>query len=356
MSSDPTRSVDAGPGRRAVLAGGALGVASFALPAAAAAASGASFALSATAQFDTPYGVDVDASGNVYVADYGNHRIRRITGAGVVSTLAGSGTAGATDDTGTAASFSSPYDVAVTGSGDVYVADFGNHRIRRVTAAGVVTTFAGSTSGYVNDTGTAARFVNPGGIVPDGSGGFLVTEYNGNRVRSITAGAVVALVAGSTSGAAGFTDGTGGAARFTNPQGITMSGGDAYVMDSANAWIRRVTTAGVVSTVLSSGFNFPYCIVADGSGGFYVTDALDHRVYAVSSSFVVTTLAGSGSSGFADGTGAAAQFATPIGIAIHPSTGDLYVADSGNHRIRRVTQAGVVTTFAGTGVQGFADD
>ena len=336
-----------------------LGLTSLVLPAASSAASTASFTPSATAQFSFPTGVDVDASGNVYVADTNNHAIRRVTADGVVSTLAGSGSSGSADGTGSAASFAQPYDVAVTDEGDVYVTDYLNHRIRSVTAGGVVTTFAGSGSpGYADGAGTSAQFAFPAGIVGDGTGGFLVTEGTGNRVRSITSTGVVALVAGSVEGAAGTDDGTGGSARFSGPWEITMSGGDAYVVDSVNHFIRRVTTAGVVTTPLDAtgGLSFAYGIVADGSGGFYVADSMNHRILAVSAAFAVTVLAGSGESGFSDGTGTAAQFNTPFGIATHPTTGDLYVGDSSNNRIRRVTRAGVVTTFAGTGAQGLVDD
>ena len=257
-----------------------------------------------TAQFFYPYGVAVDSSGNVYVADLYNHRIRKITPAGVVSTLAGSGTAGHEDGTGTAAKFNYPYGVAVDSSGNIYVADYGNHRIRKITSTGMVSTLAGSgDAGSANGTGTATEFNGPIGVAVDSSGNVYVADTNNHRIRKITPAdriedRVVSIFAGS--GAAGFADGTGTAAKFNLPTGVAVdSSGNVYVADADNNRIRKITPA----------------------------DRIEDRT--------VSTLAGSDTKGFADGTGTAAEFNYPRGVAVD-SSGNVYVADAHNHRIRKL--------------------
>ena len=194
-----------------------------------------------SAQFDYPIGVAVDGAGNVYVADGYNHRIRKITTSGVVSTLAGSGTSGYTDGTGTSAQFDYPTGVAVDGAGNVYVADQVNHRIRKITTSGVVSTLAGSgTSGYTDGTGTSAQFSYPTGVAVDGAGNVYVADYDNHRIRKITASGVVSTLAGS--GTYGYTDGTGTSAKFYYPTGVAVDGaGNVYVADQYNHRIRKIT-------------------------------------------------------------------------------------------------------------------
>ncbi|MEW6203079.1 MAG: fibronectin type III domain-containing protein [bacterium] len=266
-----------------------------------------------SAQFNAPNGIAVDTSGTIYIADTNNHRIRKVTASGVVTTFAGSGTAGLADGTGTSAQFWSPVRVAVDSSGNVYVADLNNHSIRKITSVGDVTTFAGSgTNGFADGTGTSAQFTSPWGIAVDSAGNVYVADTGNHRIRKITPAGVVTTLAGS--GTAGYADGTGASAQFNNPEGVAVdSSGNVYVADTTNERIRKITPAGDV-----------------------------------------TTLAGSGTQGFADGTGTSAQFFTPSGITID-SAGTLYVADVDNNRIREITPAGVVTTLAGAGTAGFAD-
>ena len=194
------------------------------------------------AQFNYPMGVAVDGSGNVYVADQNNNRIRKIVVAtGVVTTLAGNSAQGNADGTGAAAQFSSPNGVAVDGSGNVYVADLNNNRIRKiVVATGVVTTLAGSsTAGSGDGTGAAAQFNSPRGVAVDGSGNVYVAEQSNTHIRKIVvATGVVSTLAGSTSG---YTDGTGAVAQFSNPSGVAVDGsGTVYVADTNNNRIRVV--------------------------------------------------------------------------------------------------------------------
>mgnify|MGYP000863199809 CR=1 FL=1 len=301
------------------------------------------------ASFDNPRGVAVDGSGNVYVADTEGHLIRKITSAGVVTTLAGSGSEGSADGTGTAASFNYPYGVAVDGSGNVYVADGSNHLIRKITSAGVVTTLAGSgSSGSANGTGTAASFNYPSSVAVDGSGNVYVADYYNSLIRKITSAGVVTTLAGS--GSYGSINGTGTAASFDMPYGVAVDGsGNVYVGDKDNHLIRKITSAGVVTTLAGTGsqgsadgtgtaasFDNPRGVAVDGSGNVYVADTYNHLIRKITSAGVVTTLAGSGSLGSADGTGTAASFDNPRGVAVDGS-GNMYVADTWNHLIRKIT-------------------
>jgi len=317
------------------------------------------------AQFYFPTGVAVDSSGNVYVADSDNHRIRKITPAGVVSTFAGTGSAGHADGTGTEAQFNYPTGVAVDSSGNVYVGDLDNHRIRKITPAGVVSTLAGSTEGFADGIGTEAQFQGPFGVAVDSSGNVYVTDANNHRIRKITPAGVVSTFAGT--GTAGFADGTGNTAQFNTPPGVAVdSEGNVYVADSNNHRIRKITPAGVVSTFAGSGtegfengigteaqFYFPPGVAVDSSGNVYVADFSNHCIRKITPAGVVSTLAGTGSEGHADGTATTVQFEDPFGVAVD-SFGNVYVTDSVNHLIRKITPAGVVSIFAGS-TEGFAN-
>jgi hypothetical protein len=233
-------------------------------------------------------GVAVDSSGNVYASDRNNVRICKVTPAGVVTTLAG-GSSGYEDGTGSAAKFSNPFGVAVDSSGNVYVADMNNNRIRKVTPAGVVTTLAGTgVAGYADGAGTLAQFNAPAFVAVDSSANVYVAEMNGHRIRKVTPDGVVSTVAGS--GSPGVADGVGTAAQFWNPLGIALdSTGNLYVADSYTHRIRKVTTEGVVITLAggtrgfpedgnidgtgtAAKFNYPAGIVVDPSGNLYVTE------------------------------------------------------------------------------------
>jgi sugar lactone lactonase YvrE len=316
------------------------------------------------ASFSGPTGIAIDATGTLYVTEYDGHRVRRITPAGVVTTLAGSGTAGFADATGTAARFNTPHDVAVDGTGNAFVADRENHRIRRITPAGVVTTYAGTgTPGGADGTATTATFNGPNGVAIDPSGNLIVTEQYGNRVRRITPAGVVTTLAGS--GTAAYVDGTGTAASFNEPAHPWVdSAGNILMGDINNRRIRRISPTGVVTTVAGTGVNafadsapytFPtasYRSVYDTAGNLFVQT--DHQITRITPAGIATPFAGSGTAGFADGTGTAASFSSPRGLAID-AAGNLYVADASNHRIRRITPAGVVTTLAGSGTAGSTD-
>jgi sugar lactone lactonase YvrE len=307
----------------------------------------------AAASFFYPVGVAVLPDGNIVVGDTTNHRIRLVTPAGVVTTLAGSGSPAFADGTGAGASFNQPTEVAVLPGGTIVVADFGNQRIRLVTyPGGVVTTLAGQTAGYADGTGTAARFNAPSGVAVIPSSGVIVVADAGNhRIRLVTyPGGVVTTLAGNSTPA--FADGTGTAARFNSLRGVAvLPDGNIVVADNLNHRIRLVTyPGGVVTTLAGSGspafadgtgagasFNELKGVdVIPSSGVIVVADQINHRIRLVTLGGVVTTLAGS-NLGFANGTGAAGTFYSPSGVAVDPFTDRVYVADTFNQRIRQVT-------------------
>jgi sugar lactone lactonase YvrE len=324
------------------------------------------------ARFDSPSGVAVDGAGNLYVADTSNDTIRKVTPAGVVTTLAGAGTVGSADGTGAAAQFHFPSGVAVDSAGNLYVTDSSNSTIRKVTPAGVVTTLAGAVgvAGSADGVGSTARFFDPQGVAVDSAGNFYVADVGGDTLRKVTPAGVVTTLAGAP-GIVGSADGTGPAARFHSPVGVAVdSAGNLYVTDLGNSTIRKVTPAGVVTTLAGAAgmlgsvdgtgaaarFNALQGVAVDGAGNFYVADTNNDIIRKVTPAGVVTTLAGAaGMLGSTDGTGAAARFHFPQGVAVD-SAGNLYVTDSGASTIRKVTPAGVVTTLAGAaGMVGSAD-
>jgi len=298
------------------------------------------------AKFYYPIGVSVDSSGNVYVADQFNHRIRKITPAGVVTTIAGTDTPGSVDGTGTDAKFNHPRNVAVDSSGNVFVADRGNSRIRKITPAGVASTLAGSGKpGFADGTGTEAQFDHPTGVAVDSSGNVYVADQFNYRIRKITLAGMVSTLAGKTSG---YEDATGTAAKFKSPRGVAVdSSGNVYVADADNNRIRKITPAGEVTTLAGTDtrghadgtgstaqFNKPSGVAVDSSGNVYVADSNNHRIRKITPEREVSTLTGS-TEGFADGTGTAALFDSPYGVAVD-SSGNVYVADRENNRIRKI--------------------
>ena len=330
------------------------------------------------AQFASPYGVAVGTNGSIYVADTVNSAIRKVTAAGVVSTIAGfAGSPGSADGTNSAARFAFPTGIAVDNAGNLYVADRNNSTIRKIRQAGtnwVVSTFAGQPGAYgTNDgPGTTARFGadgrgGPAGVAVDSQGNLYVSDFGNNTIRKISAAGQVTTIAGQPDPYNPVSvDGTNNGAHFSNPQGVAVAAdGSVYVVESS--LIRKVTPMGndwVVTTIAGSSTNSQgyadgtngaakffdaYGVAVDGMGGIYVADVNNHRIRKITpvgTDWVVSTLAGTAVAGSGDGTGTNALFFSPHGVAVDGS-GNVYVADTVNNTIRKVTSAGVVRTVAG---------
>ncbi|SVD21120.1 uncharacterized protein METZ01_LOCUS373974, partial [marine metagenome] len=253
--------------------------------------------------------------------------------------LAGSGIAGFLDSTtGTSAKFNKPSGITTDGT-NLYVADTENHRIRKIVlSSGVVTTLAGAGSaGFVDyTTGTSAKFNYPYGITTDGTNLYVADRENHKIRKIVISSRLVTTLAGSAQGA-GFADGTGTGAKFNKPKGITTDGTNLYVVDKENIKIRKIVISTGVVTTLAGGsgvFNSPQKITTDGTN-LYVSDKYNHRIRKiVISTQAVTTLAGTGSAGSSDATGTSASFNEPYGITSAGTS--LYVADSANHKIRKI--------------------
>lgn len=324
----------------------------------------------ASARFYLPAGLAADGAGNLYVADSGNSAIRKVVlSSQAVTTLAGSlGTGGSADGTGAAARFAAPRGVVYDGSANLYVADTSNHTVRKVVVAnGAVTTVAGSAgmSGSNDGTGASARFKSPYGITADLAGNLYVTDTDNHTLRKIVAASGAVTTLSGSPGLPGSSDGTGATARFNEPEALVFGAGSLYVSDSENFTLRKVDVATAAVTTLSgtapmSGstdgpssaarFKSPQALALDGTGNLYVADSQNSTVRKiVLATGAVTTLAGStGLTGTTDGIGSAARFFIPYGIAAD-GAGNVYVADTNNHSIRKLVVAtGTVTTLAGT--------
>lgn len=309
-----------------------------------------------SASFNYPMGIAVDSSGNVYIADNSNSRIRKITPGGLVSTFAGGVSSGAVDGQGTSATFSSPQGAAVDSAGNIYIADSGNNKVRKITPGGLVSTLAGSgTATFADGQGVAASFSNPFGMAVDLAGNVYVADRNNHRIRKITSGGLVSTLAGS--GSAAFANGQGTSASFNTPWGVAVdSAANVYVGDVGNSLIRKITPGGLVSTLAGSGtatfadgqgaaasFYYPSGLVVDSAGNIYVVDLFNHRIRKITSGGLVSTLAGS-TAGAADGQGTAATFDRPHSIAM-TSSGIIYIADPNNQKIRMIAAPCAPGTF-----------
>jgi sugar lactone lactonase YvrE len=330
---------DSGAIRRVTAAGGVTTVAGVPTPSASTDGAGSN------ARFSDPRKLAVAADGTIYIAD--NFRIRTMTAAGVVGTLAG-GTGGVADGVGSAAQFTSLASVNVGPDGLLYTTE--SDRTRSVDpATGAVTTlfvnaFSGpSADGFIY---ARARFKAPTGIVAASDGTLVVADTGNHTIRRIVSGLVSTLA--GTAGSVGSTDATGAAARFNAPQGVAIdSAGNVFVADTGNNAVRMISPVGVVTTV-ATGFSAPKGIAVDAAGTLYVADTGNHVIKTVAPGGSVSVLAGTvGVSGSSDGVGAAARFSGPTGMALRPD-GSLAVTDTGNHTLRLVTAAGVVSTTAGT--------
>jgi trimeric autotransporter adhesin len=330
-----------------------------------------------SAQLFDPVGVAVDGVGNLYIADYVNNRVRKVSPEGIITTVAGNGTAGFSGDGGpaTSADLREPAAVAVDGAGNLYIADFDNNRVRKVSPEGIISTVAGDgTPGFSGDDGpaTSAELADPRGVAVDSAGNLYIADGN-NRVREVSPAGIITTVAGD--GTPGFS-GDGGpatSAQLSSPLGVAVDGaGNLYIADSSNNRLRKVSPAGIITTVAGNGaFSYsgdggparsallwnPEGAAVDGAGNLYVADTHNNRVRKVSAAGIITTIAGNGAYGGSGDGGPAtsAELAGPLGLAVDGS-GNLYIADYDNIRVRRVSPAGTITTVAGNGVGGYSGD
>jgi sugar lactone lactonase YvrE len=324
------------------------------------------------AAVNNPSAVAVDTAGNLYITDSGNNRVRKVSTSGTITTVAGNGTPGFSGDGGPAAdaSLNNPSAVAVDSAGNLYIADAHNHRVRKVSVSGTITTIAGTGGfGYSGDGGsaTSAELYFPQGVAVDAAGNLFIADTNNDRVRKVSVSGTITTVAGNGS------SGDGGPAidaSLSFPQGVVVdAAGNLYIADTSNHRVRKVSVSGTITTIAgvgSSGYSgdggsaidatvfFPRGVAVDAAGNLFIADTSNHRVRKVSVSGTITTVAGNGSSG--DGGPAIdASLSFPQGVVVD-AAGNLYIADINNHRVRKVSVSGTITTVAGNGTPGFSGD
>jgi sugar lactone lactonase YvrE len=311
------------------------------------------------AKLNHPGQIAVDGAGNIYVAELNNNIIRKINTSGIISTIAGTGIAGFSGDGGpaTAAKLNSPYSIAIDVAGNMYIGDFNNQRVRKINTSGIITTIAGNgTGGYGGDGGpaTSAMLWNPGFLNVDGAGNVYVSDNQNQRIRKINIiTGIITTVAGN--GTVGYS-GDGGlatSARLCYPNGVFVDNpGNIYIGDAANNVIRKVNTSGIISTIAGTGvggfsgdggpataakLNIPQCIYVDDLGNILFTDSDNDRVRKISTSGIITTIAGTGVAGYSGdgGLATAAQLNGPDGVVVDPA-GKIYIAEAFNNRIRMI--------------------
>jgi len=316
------------------------------------------------AELSRPIGVTMDAECNLYISDYNNARIRKVTVSGIISTVAGTGSAGFSGDGGmaTAAQIGHTEKITVDAAGNIYFADFTNHRVRKITTAGIITTIAGNgTPGYSGDGGpaTAAELWYPSGIAVDATGNVYISDEWNNRIRKVNTAGVISTIAGNgpTGYLLGGFGGDGGpatSAAINFPVGITTTpSGSIVFSDCGNNRLRQISTTGIITTIAGTGtaasggdggpataaqLNGPEGVIADATGNVYVCEITGNRVRNIDASGNIHTFAGNGTPGFTGDSGpaTAAEVHSPEGVFVDLSTSCVYVADAGNNRIRRI--------------------
>ena len=306
-----------------------------------------------------PAGVSVDISGNVYIADTYNHKIRMVTSTGIITTFAGTGTFGSAGDGGaaTSAQLYYPYEVWLGTSSIVYIADYFNNKIRMVTSTGIITTLAGTgTAGSSGDGGaaTSAQLYHPSGVSVSASGNMYIADYDNNKIRMVTsAGIITTFVGTGTFGSSG-DGGAATSAQLYHPSGVSVSAsGVVYIADTYNHKIRTVTTAGIITSFTGTGtlgstgdggaatsaqLYYPFGVSVDISGNVYIADTYNNKTRMVTSTGIITTFAGTGTpqgSGGDGGAATSAQLYHPVGVSVGIS-GIVYIADYFNNKIRVV--------------------
>jgi len=344
-----------------------------------------------TASLSHPTGVAVDNAGNIYIADYNHRLVRKVNTSGIISTVAGNGamsgyTAGVA---ATATSIGNPYDIKVDAAGNLYIS---NGNVLKVNTSGIITTFAGTTAGFSGDGGpaTAAQLNGTTGIALDGSGNMFIADAGNNCIRKVNTSGIISTVAGNQLNYSGFF-GDGGSAQLAGfgaccgagslltPYGLQpyVTGvledkkGNIYVADPDNQRIRKIDTAGIITTIAGNGttgfsgdggpasaaqLDVPTGIACDMVGNLYFSDFGSHHIREIDTLGIIHTLAGGGTSGLGDGGPATAAVISAIGLSLD-SLGNIYIVDIDSQRIRKVNAStGIISTIAGNGIAGFSGD
>ena len=328
-------------------------------------------ALKASLSF--PWGVALDSYGNVYFSEKGNHVIRMVHADGKISTAAGTGIMGYDGDGGSAtkAAFSSPAGICIDSMNRLIIADAGNQLIRRIDEFGNIQSIAGTgTPGFSGDGGQAraAMLQNPHGLTTGASGNIYIADTHNQRIRKIDAAGQITTIAGTGYSGQAAANGPALAIRLQSPAAAAVApSGEVYIADTSGNRIRKLDTQGQISTVAGTGssasppsstlLKAPGAVTA-ASQMLYIADRGDHRVLKVNLRGSSSVVAGNGQAGFSGdgGMGRLAGLSYPSQVAVDPTSADVYVADSGNHRIRRIDSTGMISTFAGNGNPGFSGD
>jgi len=335
--------------------------------------------LASSARIDGPTSIDIDSSGNIFIADRGNNRIRRVNRAGIINTLAGNGSAGFSGDGGLAilSSLRTAWAIKVDRRGNLFISDTRNNRIRKVDTRGYISTIAGSDTigGYSGDGGaaTSSQLNEPWGVTVDTLGNIVFCDYVNLRVRKINTSNIITTIAGN--GIYGAT-GDGGRAIYatiSKPNGIKCDdSGNIYIADTYNHRIRKISSSGIIKTIAGTGIigysgdgglataanlNHPMNIAIDRFANVYIADANNHCVRKVDTLGIISTIAGTGVAGYSGDDSAAtiAKLNAPYGLTID-RFGNIYIADRSNNRVRKINNSGIISTHVGTGAFGFGGD
>ena len=341
----------------------------------------------ALAQLSAPRGLAIDAAGNLYIADSGNNVVRKVSKGGVISTVAGNGSAGYSGDGGaaTSATLNQPEGLAVNSGGLLYIADTFNNRVRVLALSGIIQTFAGTgLSSFSGDGGapTAATFFLPTDVATDNGGNVYIADYGNSRIRKVAQGKIQTVIGGNGNETI-FNEAVATSIRLNGPTGVAVDGsGDIFVAEGSTGTgsglgdgdyrIWKIDSSGVVSTAAGNGvnsfsgdggsamaaqINAPAAVTLDVSGNLYIADSANNRIRKITPSGIVTTVAGTGAGGYSgDGSpGVQAQLKNPQGLTAD-ADGNVYIADSGNNRIRKLLPDGTLITIAGNGNASFFGD